>query len=173
MVLMNLSGSLTEVGRFRNSAEPLERSITVLNEVLLLASKERFPMQWANTKLNLSAALNSLGIATSEINCFERAILANNDALTVYTRDDHPLHWANCRWGIGTALKLTAERTQDAAQALAAVQILSEVYDILIRSDDERIKPRISGALSEAITLQEQLDDSREFCHRDAPAHKA
>ena len=82
---MNLSGSLTEVGRFRNSAEPLERSITVLNEVLLLASKERFPMQWANTKLNLSAALNSLGIATSEINCFERAILANNDALTVYT----------------------------------------------------------------------------------------
>jgi tetratricopeptide (TPR) repeat protein len=157
MIMSNLGAALADLGRLRNRAEPLEEAIAVCHDALSLISRERFPIQWGIAKNNVGSALNSLGIVKNEIAHFRDARLACHEALSVFARDDSPIHWANCIWGIGIASKLIAERTRDMAESTSAVSALTMAKQVIAGSGDQALKPRIDGALAEAITLQNAL----------------
>ena len=157
MTLMNMAAAFTDLGRLRNAPEPFEQAIKELQNVLNLAPKDRYPVQWATTKHNIGSARNSLGLITGDISHYRDSIAVNAEAITVYTREHMPLQWAFSQWGIGLATSKIAARTRNVEDARTAVKILAEANSIIAASDDESAKPGIIGALDEAITLTKEL----------------
>jgi tetratricopeptide (TPR) repeat protein len=160
MTLMNMASAFTDLGKLQETQPgPFEQAIEELENALTLLPKDRYPVLWAKTQQNIGAARNSLGIITGDLRHYRNSIVVNAEALTVHKREHMPLHWAFCQWGIGLALSKIAAKTQNIEDARTAVDILAGANSIISSSDDERAKPGIVGALEEAASLVQSLND--------------
>src|SRR5690349_7728663 len=73
-------------------------------------SRERMPLEWAETQDNLGIALAGLGERENGTENLFRAVAAYELALTERTRERVPLDWALTQNNLGLALLMIGER---------------------------------------------------------------
>ena len=106
-------------------------------------TRERVPLQWAETQTNLGNALRVLGEREGGTARLEEAVSAFREALQENTRERVPLQWAKCTGNQGVALMLLGERRGDAGMAKLAVQQIEAAFTASI----PRIDPSALGEL--------------------------
>ena len=98
-------------------------------------TRERVPLDWAQTQTNVANALQMLGAREmstdiqSGTNRLEEAVEAFRLALEEWTRERVPLHWAATQNNLGVALATLGERESGTArleEALAAFRLALE-----------------------------------------------
>jgi diguanylate cyclase (GGDEF)-like protein len=81
------------LGGRESSIVRLEEAVAAFREALKENTRERAPLQWANTQNSLGIALERIGERESGTARLEEAVAAYHDALTIYTRERNPLQW--------------------------------------------------------------------------------
>ena len=99
----------------------LTNSITIWRKTLQLTTRDRVPLDWAQTQNNLGNALAALGERESGTVRLEEAVLAYRAALEERTRDRVPLQWAQTQTNLGAALETLGERESGTARLEEAV----------------------------------------------------
>jgi len=92
-------------------------------------TREREPLDWAQTETNLGLALVAIGERESGTARLERAIAAERAALEELTRERNPLGWAETEYDLGRALAALGERenrTDWLEEAIAAYRAALE-----------------------------------------------
>jgi tetratricopeptide (TPR) repeat protein len=125
--------------------------ITAYREALKETTRERVPLDWANTQYNLGNALSALGTRESGTAKLEEAITAYREALKERTRERVPFHWAVSFGSEGVALTLLAERWRDAVMAETALSQINTAFETL----------HDSGNASSAAYYERQLPRAR------------
>ena len=94
------------------SAPPcdLEQAVAAFTEWLKERTRERVPLNWAETQSNLGAALVTLGKREGGPERLEQAVAAFTEALKERTRERVPLDWAETQNNLGAALATLGER---------------------------------------------------------------
>ena len=86
-------------------------------------TRERVPMEWAETQTNLGNALWRLGEREKGTARLQTAIAAHRAALLEHTRERAPLDWAMTQNNLGNALRTLGEREKGTARLEEAVEI--------------------------------------------------
>jgi hypothetical protein len=94
-------------------------------------TRERVPLDWAETQMNLGSTLTTLGEREAGTARLKEAVEAYAAALEEWTRERVPLDWAGTTAGLGLAECMLAERSENAALAAGAVQKLREAEAVL------------------------------------------
>jgi len=128
--LSNLGSALLVFGqKQRSPADTInvcEKAVEAYQAALEELTRDRVPLQWANTQCNLGSALMALGerwreigkglgrpdIIESETARLEEAVEAFRAALEELTRDRVPLQWANTQIRLGKTLELIWQRSR-------------------------------------------------------------
>ena len=84
-------------------------------------TRERVPLDWAQTQSNLGNALRALGERESGTARLEEAVAAYRAALEERTRERVPLDWAATQNNLGDALRALGERESGTARLEEAV----------------------------------------------------
>jgi tetratricopeptide (TPR) repeat protein len=101
---------IARLGEQERGRKHLEEAVTTYNEALQERTRERVPLEWAETKSNLCADLRVLGATESGTKHIEEAVKACEEALQERTRERVPLDWANTQINLGMALMVLGER---------------------------------------------------------------
>jgi tetratricopeptide (TPR) repeat protein len=111
---------LWRLGERESGTAKFEEAVTTYREALKEFTRERVPLDWAQTQNNLGNALRALGERESGTAKLEEAVTAYRETLKERTRDRVPLQWAISLGNQGIALMHLAERLGDAAMAETA-----------------------------------------------------
>jgi tetratricopeptide (TPR) repeat protein len=84
-------------------------------------TRERVPLDWAQTQNNLGNALLALGERESGTARLEEAVVAFRAAVTERTRERVPLDWAQTQMNLGRALETLGKRESRTARLGEAV----------------------------------------------------
>jgi tetratricopeptide (TPR) repeat protein len=131
MAQSNLGAVLTKLGERKRDTAVLQEAVTGLRAALEERSRNRVPLQWAETQSRIGDALRLLGERESGTARLEEAVAAYRLALEEQTRDRAPLDWAVTQNGLGGALRLLGERESNPArleEAVAAYNSAIAVY---------------------------------------------
>ena len=82
---MNLGVALATLGERESGTGKLEEAVAAYREALKERTRERVPLQWAQTEMNLGNALEALGERESGTGKLEEAVAAFNACLAVTT----------------------------------------------------------------------------------------
>ena len=109
----------------------LRNAHAAYQSALVLAPRERVPLDWAATQNNLGSALQRLGERESGTARLEQAVEAYRAALEERTRERVPLNWATTQNNLGNALRTLGARESGTArleQAVSAFRAALEEY---------------------------------------------
>ena len=126
MTQNNLGAALTTLGKRETGTARLEAAVAAYAEALKERTRDRVPLDWAMTQHNLGEALQALGEREAGTVRLEAAVAAYAEALKEYTRDRVPLDWAESHGSQGAARRWLADRTDDHALSVTALQQLTE-----------------------------------------------
>src|SRR5258708_39478609 len=90
--------------------------ITRYRKLLEMKSRERAPLDWAETQNNLGNSLTRLGARESGTTRLEEAVDAYRAALSERTRERGPLQWAQTQNNLGPALRRLRARESATAR---------------------------------------------------------
>ena len=101
---MNQGTALLNLG----AESDVQDALNAFNDALQVLTKDRFPQNWAATKVNQGLALKTLGVLNQDKARLDGALTAFDDALQVLTKDRFPRSWATTKmtfvkaslWGI-------------------------------------------------------------------------
>ena len=96
-------------------------------------TRERVPLEWAQTQNNLGNALQALGERESGTARLEEAVAAYRAALEEWTRERVPLEWAATQNNLGNALQVLGERESGTARLKEAVAAFRAALEELTR----------------------------------------
>jgi tetratricopeptide (TPR) repeat protein len=119
------------LGEQSGESELLKQAVEAYRAALEVRTRERVPLDWAQTQNNLGLALFTLGEREDGNARLEEAVAALRAALEVRTRERMPLDWAMTQNNLGSALRILGERedgTVRLEQAVAACRAALEVY---------------------------------------------
>ena len=119
--LLRQADALYRQGDERGDNDALRSSIAALRAALEELTRERVPLDWAQTQNNLGNALERLGERESGTARLEEAVAAYRAALEERTRERVPLQWATTQNNLGTALEGLGEREGGTARLEEAV----------------------------------------------------
>ena len=105
-----------------------EEAVAAYREALQEQTRERVPLDWAETQRQSRRCAWLLGERESGTSRLEEAVIAYREALQESTRDRVPLDWAMTTGNEGVALMLLAERRHDAKMAKLAVQQIEAAF---------------------------------------------
>ena len=114
--LLDQASAFYRQGDERGDNEALGRCIAIFRLLLKTQTRERVPLDWANTQNNLGNALRTLGERESSTARLEQAVDAFRAALTEWTRERAPLDWAMTQNNLGVALKVLGGRETGTAR---------------------------------------------------------
>jgi tetratricopeptide (TPR) repeat protein len=117
----DLGQALWRLGERESRTARLEQAVAAYNEALKERTRERVPLQWAQTQTGLGDALLSLGERESGTARLEEAVQIYRAALEERARDRVPLDWAATQAGLGDALAALGERESGTARLEEAV----------------------------------------------------
>jgi tetratricopeptide (TPR) repeat protein len=110
----------------------LDEAVAEFRLALQEATRDRVPLDWADTQKNLGNALQALGVREAETERLEEAVSAYRLALEEATRERVPLDWAETQMYLGNALSALAERetgTRHLEEAVAAWDMCLRVIE--------------------------------------------
>ena len=119
--LNSYAGALRQFGYERGDNTVLAQAIGVCRMTLQEITRERVPLDWAQTQDNLGNALRSLGERESGTGRLEEAVKAYREALQERTRERVPLDWAQTQNNLGNALWRLGERESGTGRLEEAV----------------------------------------------------
>jgi len=129
-----LGNALTTVGEQKGDDAALSQAINCYNETLKTFSRQRDPLDWAETQNNLGSALNDLSQWESGTQHLTEAVAAYLAALEERTRERVPLDWAMIQNGLGSALCTLGERESDTLLLMEAVVAFRDALEELTRA---------------------------------------
>ena len=112
----DLAVSLHALGARESGTARLEAAVVANRAALKERTRDRVPLDWAQTQTNLGNALWALGERESGTARLGEAVLAYRAALKERTRDRVPLDWARTQMNLGTALLTFGERESGTAR---------------------------------------------------------
>jgi tetratricopeptide (TPR) repeat protein len=95
--------------------------VAACRDALKERTRERVPLDWAETQNSLGNALLTLGERESGTVRLEEAVVAYRAALEEWTRERGPLRWATTHGNLGLALYSLGERESGTARLQEAV----------------------------------------------------
>ena len=119
----NLGNVLRMLGERESGTARLEEAVAVFRAALEERTRERVPLQWAQTQNNLGLALWRLGERESGTARLEEAVAVFRAALEERTRERVPLQWAHTQNNLGLALGWLGERESGTARLEEAVAV--------------------------------------------------
>jgi tetratricopeptide (TPR) repeat protein len=138
---------LWRLGERESGTAKFEEAVTTYREALKEFTRERVPLDWAQTQNNLGNALRALGERESGTAKLEEAVAAYREALKERSRERAPLDWAQTQNNLGNALRALGERESGTAKLEEAVTAYRETLK-------ERTRDRVP--LQWAISLGNQ-----------------
>ena len=118
----DLGATLCALGEREIGTARLEQAVAAFRAALEERTRERVPLDWAETQDDLGNALKLIGERKSG-KWLEEAVAAFRAALEERTRERVPLQWAETQNNLGNALERLGERKRETARledALAA-----------------------------------------------------
>ena len=122
----NLGNALLALGRREMGTERVQEATEAYRAALEERTRERVPLDWAQTKNNLGVALATMGERQEDADHLKEAVDALRAALKERTRERLPLDWAQTQNALGNALRVLGvqendiERLREAAAAYRA-----------------------------------------------------
>jgi tetratricopeptide (TPR) repeat protein len=98
------------VGQEQAQSASLEAAVAVFREALKEFTRERTPVEWAETQHDLGVVLSILGTREAGTGKLEEALVAFREALKELTRERQPLGWATTQANLGAALGILGQR---------------------------------------------------------------
>jgi tetratricopeptide (TPR) repeat protein len=98
------------MGEWEKGTASLNKAVTAFRAALMEFTRERIPLEWAQTQMNLAVALLKLGELEGGTIRLKKAVAAINAALEVRTRERVPPLWAETQINLGHALAALGER---------------------------------------------------------------
>ena len=95
---------LDELGERESGTAKLKEAVAAYREALKELTRERVPLDWAQTQDNLGNALSTLGSRENRMPLLQEAVSAHREALKERTRERVPLQWAQTQDNLGNAL---------------------------------------------------------------------
>ena len=95
---------LMSLGEWERGPERFEQAIVAFNAAMEEFTRERAPIQWAQTQRDLGGALESLGDRRNSTEHLEQAVAAYKKALEELTQKRMPREWARTRTMLGGVL---------------------------------------------------------------------
>jgi tetratricopeptide (TPR) repeat protein len=77
---MNLGNVLSDLGEHEDGTGTFQAAVLAFREALKEYTRERAPLDWANTQMNLGNALKKIGERESGTEKLEEAVLAYREA---------------------------------------------------------------------------------------------
>jgi tetratricopeptide (TPR) repeat protein len=124
---------LYDLGKEFGDNAALREAISVYEQALALASRNRVPLDWAMTQNNLGNALLYLGESKGDTALLEEAVTVYHASLEERTRDRVPLDWAMTRNNLGNALQTLGALERGTARLEEAVTAYREALEELTR----------------------------------------
>jgi tetratricopeptide (TPR) repeat protein len=121
-----LANALRIYGEQAGTRQPLEEAVATFQEALKERTRDRVPLDWAQTQTALGDALWRLGEREAGTARLEAAVAAYQEALKERTRERVPLDWAATQNSLGNALWRLGERETGTARLEAAVAAYQE-----------------------------------------------
>ena len=112
---LEAAGSLSNQGEEFGDRPALIEATQRYEAALLLAPRDRAPLDWATTQDALGVALRRLGDREAERTRLDQAVETFRAAMTERTRERAPLDWAMTQKNLGRALRSLGERESGAA----------------------------------------------------------
>jgi tetratricopeptide (TPR) repeat protein len=154
---VGLGAALVTLGGRESGTARLEQAVAADRAALEELTRERVPLQWAQTQVNLGLALERLGERESGTARLEEAVAADRAALEERTRERVPLQWAESTGNQGVAMMVIADRTNDAALAEAAVRQIEAAYEATPSGGDEPLAADFHAQLQTAQAIRDRL----------------
>jgi tetratricopeptide (TPR) repeat protein len=129
MALNDLGITLDELGERESGTSKLDEAVTTYHAALEERTRERVPLDWAQTQMNLGNALVGLGERESGTSKLDEAVKAYLAALLEEKRERVPLDWAQTQLNLGNALARLGERESGASELQKAVTAYRAVLD--------------------------------------------
>ncbi len=120
----DLAIALTALGERESGTARLEEAVAAYRAALKERTRERVPLDWAQTQNNLGNALKLLGERESGTAQLEDAVTAFGAALEELTRERVPLDWATAENNLGLVFTLLGERESGIGRLEEAVAAL-------------------------------------------------
>jgi tetratricopeptide (TPR) repeat protein len=117
------------------SGDDFDAAIAAFEAALTERTRERTPLDWANTKRNLALAQKKRGEGLDGPEAFDDAIANYQDALTVYSRDNSPIDWAQTEAILGIAALARADRSHSKADLKLAREAYAAAYEVFSQVD--------------------------------------
>ena len=143
--------------RSESGTAPLEDAVAAYRAALEERTRERVPLQWAETQANLGNALGRLGERESGTAKLEEAVAAYRAALEERTRERVPLDWAASFGNQGVAMMLIADRTNGGALAETAVKQIEAAYETLREGGQQQWAAFYERQLPKAQAIHDRL----------------
>ncbi len=111
----------SRLGERKSGTARLEEAVAAYRAALEEWTRERVPLDWAQTQNNLGNALGTLGEREGGTARLEEAVAAYRAALEERTRERVPLDWAMSQNNLGNALRALGDRESGTARLEEAV----------------------------------------------------
>ena len=92
----------------QGGGEDLDKGIATYSAALEERTRNRVPLQWAQTQGNLGGALLERGKRDNNTEDLNNAVDVFKAVLKEHTRDRLPLDWAKAQIGLGASLRTLA-----------------------------------------------------------------
>jgi tetratricopeptide (TPR) repeat protein len=126
ILLRSYANAESAIGEQSGKSDALGRAIAAYSQALKEWTREKVPLEWAETQNNLGTALWTLGERESGTERLEAAVAAYREALKERTREKVPLQWAMTQNNLGVALQTLGERESGTERLEAAVAAYRE-----------------------------------------------
>src|ERR1700730_1946013 len=150
LTLPNLGNAQSRPGEREIGTETLRQAVAACREALKELTRERVPLDWAQTQNHLGNALTRLGKGESGTETLTKAADAYREALQVSTRERIPLQWAGTQ--VNLALVHVASYNKD--HQLSHLDAALEAADGAL---EEFRKTNAAFYIGEAERLREKI----------------
>jgi tetratricopeptide (TPR) repeat protein len=152
VTLNRLGNALLKLGRRESGTARLKQAVEAYRAALEEMTRERVPLDWAETQENLGTALWNLGERESGTARLDEAVAAYRAALEEMTREQVPRDWARTQTNLGGALSTLGERESGTARLEEAVAACREALKEMTRErvplEWAKTQAFLGGALS-------------------------
>ncbi len=161
--LTNLGNALWVLGGRESGTDHLDEAVTAYRSALEIRTRNRVPLDWAETQVNLGVALKDLGERRTDNAQLEEAVATLRAALEVRTRDRAPADWALTQTNLGSALLALAQRETGIARLEEAVTAFRAALEV-----QDRAREPLKWASTQS-NLGVALGTARRTRNRDGP----
>jgi tetratricopeptide (TPR) repeat protein len=136
-------------------------AVCAFREALQEFTRERVPLQWAQTQNNLGNALTALSAREGGTARLVEAVAAYRAALNGYSRDSFPVAWAFTQSNLGDVLRRLGERESGTASLEEAVAAYRAALDEWTRERVPHQYPQVATVIAALSKAEQNLAERR------------